>query len=670
VSFRFQFRRGTTAERNASNPILAAGEPAVVLDSGQPAELVLGDGVTAMADLRSAVWDDDARLALAGTATQPGDLGTAAAADVADLATAAQGANADTAVQPAGVDPATAAAINDDDSDTVTALRQRVAMLQPKVPSIPAAAVSVQSPTDITASGVHPDVVDAGPSKWNGWRYWMIYTPYWRSTARYENPVILVSDDGQNWVEPAGIVNPIDPKPAAALNSDPDMVLVGGTMYAYYRQHDPISKTEQIMLRTSTDGITWSAEQTVLDTTGTSPTDRMNLISPAVVHTGAQFVMYYSKFSVINRRTSADGVTWSAEASVTGVANAVAHIDATRGSDGRTHLFMQMSGNHATTESGSGSQVIRIAKSTDGIAFSVGATPLLVSEHMAQRMVYRTCGLVEARNGKDYYRLWASCVSLGLSETAASVTAGTVESYYIGYTEGYDPNDPAPQDKTSLYPPGDVIAGGTVRGKRMGALSIWGRFVVGVRAAFDKLSAHELHAGHAYIDGGNFESSQTVVPPEWASRLGYSIGQQTPTLTIGSRADTQTADAIIALHNTSPGNLRAAAEGWHISVNANGHLHIHQRAADGTRTSRGFLAYESGDMVWNRRGYFLSVGTTESITAGQKIIISGNALQINTASTPSSSSNAPGTVGEIRRDENYIYVMTSVGWKRAALSTW
>ena len=101
MSFRFQFRRGTTAERNATNPILAAGEPAVVLDSGQPAELVLGDGVTAMADLRAAVWDDDARLALAGTATQPGDLGTAAATDVADLATAAQGAKADTAVQPA-----------------------------------------------------------------------------------------------------------------------------------------------------------------------------------------------------------------------------------------------------------------------------------------------------------------------------------------------------------------------------------------------------------------------------------------------------------------------------------------------------------------------------------------------------------------------------------------
>jgi len=81
--------------------VLAAGEPAVVLDSGQPAELVLGDGVTAMTDLRRAVWGDDARLAAAATATQPGDLGTAAAANVADLGTAAQGAKADTAVQPA-----------------------------------------------------------------------------------------------------------------------------------------------------------------------------------------------------------------------------------------------------------------------------------------------------------------------------------------------------------------------------------------------------------------------------------------------------------------------------------------------------------------------------------------------------------------------------------------
>jgi len=54
--------------------VLAAGEPAVVLDSGQPAELVLGDGVTAMADLRRAVWGDDTRLAAGATAVQPPGL--------------------------------------------------------------------------------------------------------------------------------------------------------------------------------------------------------------------------------------------------------------------------------------------------------------------------------------------------------------------------------------------------------------------------------------------------------------------------------------------------------------------------------------------------------------------------------------------------------------------
>jgi len=53
-----------------------------------------------------------AQGALADSATQPGDLGTAAAADATDFATAAQGALAATAVQPAALaDPALSAAL-------------------------------------------------------------------------------------------------------------------------------------------------------------------------------------------------------------------------------------------------------------------------------------------------------------------------------------------------------------------------------------------------------------------------------------------------------------------------------------------------------------------------------------------------------------------------------
>ena len=604
-------RRGTTAERDASNPILAAGEPAVVLDSGQPAELVLGDGVTAMADLRAAVWDDDARLAAAATAAQP----------------------------------------------------------QPTVPRVPAAAVAIQSPYDLAGTGVHPAVVDAGAGKWNGWRYWMAYTPYWRSVARYENPCILVSNDGQNWVVPAGLTNPIDPDPAGdPINSDPDLLLVGGTLYCYYRQHDPVSGAEQIMLRTSTDGVTWSAEVTTLDTPG----NRLQTISPSIIHDGTQFVLYYTKDAIVKRRTSADGVMWSAEGATTGITVLATHVAAIRGTDGRVHLLLQEIGPEATTQWAEGARTIRVAKSANGTAFTVGTIPLLTSEHMAQRMIYRTCGLVEDRNGHDYYKLWASCVSLGVASTAAEVLAEEAEpgpeSYYIGYTEGYDPNDTDPSDRESLYPAGSVIAGGDVRGQRVGGLSIWGRFIVGVRGYFDRLRVQEFRAAIGVFEGQS--QGMVAATPEWASKYGYTSAQRTPSLVIGSPFDVTDGEAIIGLINTSPGYARPIGSGWHIAVNKFGHLGFYQRAETGVLTLRGYFDCGSGDLVMNRN-VTTSVNVNCSVlSASGKVSTTGNSLGIGTISTPSGTADAAGTVGEIRRDDSYLYVKTAAGWKRAALSTW
>jgi hypothetical protein len=254
------------------------------------------------------------------------------------------------------------------------------------------------------------------------------------------------------------------------------------------------------------------------------------MISPGIVHNGTQFVMYYSKAGFVQRRTSANGTTWAAEAAVPGLTGlAVSHVDAALSADGRTHLFLQTIGTAgvdlATNQSGNGGRTLAIAKSNDGITFTLGAKPLLISEHMAQRNIYRTCGLHETRNGKDYYRLWASCMSYGLATTAAEVqveeSSSATELYYIGYAEGYDPNDAANNDRTSLYPAGDVIAGGQVRATRMGAFNIWGRFIVGIRGAFDILRAQELRAGVAYVDGGNYEQNIGGQQPKWAAKLGY-----------------------------------------------------------------------------------------------------------------------------------------------------
>jgi hypothetical protein len=67
------------------------------------------------------------------------------------------------------------------------------------------------------ASGecTHPSVLDAVQilgKDWNGYRYWMAFTPYPGNDERrfrLENPSIVASHDGEHWQEPEGVRNPL-----------------------------------------------------------------------------------------------------------------------------------------------------------------------------------------------------------------------------------------------------------------------------------------------------------------------------------------------------------------------------------------------------------------------------------------------------------------------------
>lgn len=48
---------------------------------------------------------------------------------------------------------------------------------------------------------VHPDVLYF-ENGWNGYEYWMVFTPFPNSNAQYENPSIAVSHDGLIWEIP------------------------------------------------------------------------------------------------------------------------------------------------------------------------------------------------------------------------------------------------------------------------------------------------------------------------------------------------------------------------------------------------------------------------------------------------------------------------------------
>lgn len=138
-------------------------------------------------------------------------------------------------------------------------------------------------------------------------------TPYAGSDATLENPSILASADGDTWVVPVGLTNPIDPQPAPGWNSDTDLLMAGSTLYCFYRQAG--SGVDAIKVRTSTDGVTWSDEVAVFTVAANA------CLSPAVVAYGGSYVMFSANTvasPTLERRTASDPAgPWSAPATIT-----------------------------------------------------------------------------------------------------------------------------------------------------------------------------------------------------------------------------------------------------------------------------------------------------------------------------------------------------------------
>jgi hypothetical protein len=161
---------------------------------------------------------------------------------------------------------------------------------------------------------VHPDVLYFAAG-WNGYKYWMAYTPC-PPTAN-ENPSIAVSNDGETWITPPGLTNPIDANPGGgANNSDASLCMSADnvTMYIVWREFKAAT-VDKIYLSSSADGVTWAAPTLIL-----SPATNQGM-SPSVLWDGAQFVMWLcatSTYPLFQQYTCAtiDGI-WSAATQTT-----------------------------------------------------------------------------------------------------------------------------------------------------------------------------------------------------------------------------------------------------------------------------------------------------------------------------------------------------------------
>ena len=103
---------------------------------------------------------------------------------------------------------------------------------------------------------VHPSVVYI-PTGFNGYKYWMSFTPYTRGSSAVENPSIVASNDGITWVVPDGLTNPLVQTPSDGYNRDAELVYIAETSPAKLRIYWGVNSGKGYY-KESTDGITWS----------------------------------------------------------------------------------------------------------------------------------------------------------------------------------------------------------------------------------------------------------------------------------------------------------------------------------------------------------------------------------------------------------------------------
>lgn len=108
---------------------------------------------------------------------------------------------------------------------------------------------------------IHVDVIHV-PEGWNGYRYWMHFTPFSSADPATENPSVVASNDGDNWEVPAGLTNPIYPEPSSGHYSDTTIELLDDDrLCIVFRWNNGSTGNSKLYAGYSDDGVSWTSRQ-------------------------------------------------------------------------------------------------------------------------------------------------------------------------------------------------------------------------------------------------------------------------------------------------------------------------------------------------------------------------------------------------------------------------
>lgn len=145
----------------------------------------------------------------------------------------------------------------------------------------------------------------------NGYKYWMVYTPYDDNNVELENPCIVVSQDGVNFTKPKGIKDPLLPiiqksKPLTFYN-DPCFLYRDNHLEIWYRYTvEGDTLVNDVFRITSNDGINWSEPELMIKSDGEC------YMSLSIVKIKNIYYMYYFDMDYgFNLKKSKDLYNWS-----------------------------------------------------------------------------------------------------------------------------------------------------------------------------------------------------------------------------------------------------------------------------------------------------------------------------------------------------------------------
>lgn len=159
--------------------------------------------------------------------------------------------------------------------------------------------------------------LEFGIPQWGGFRYWMAMTPYPNGDDSYENPSLLVSQDGFQWSAPPGLPWPIDIKPGtkhsnpAHYNSDPELVYVveENCLVLYWRE-TLVGVVDQIWNLRIQETLPYSLGRKTLCLSVPFTSEGL-LLSPTIWRKNpTEWSMWTCNGQEIEHRTSQNGIHW------------------------------------------------------------------------------------------------------------------------------------------------------------------------------------------------------------------------------------------------------------------------------------------------------------------------------------------------------------------------